>query len=342
MSERGVELKVGILVTVCVALLVVFIVLLGGTSGSGGEVLYLDVDTSAALKTGSPVKIAGVAAGSVLAVDYRGGEVDPATGKPVFVRVTLGIDGDKLATLHPGARFYITSQGILGEKYVEIEPAGSLEGPPLAPGAVVEGEPPLRLEIMALNANRVLTTLAEVLRKNEGHIDSLIVDASETMAVVRRAAVRVDDMLARDTGKVGVAIDELLAIEAEVKTVAQKVNAILGDGTAIQSAIANVSGLSAELRRAVPPVVGDVRAALAKYGALADLGAGLVKDARGSALGVLESAEEAMGDVKGMIARVARGEGSIGAFLKDNELYDDVREMMKDLKRHPWKFIWKE
>ena len=30
MSERGVELKVGILVTVCVALLVVFIVLLGG------------------------------------------------------------------------------------------------------------------------------------------------------------------------------------------------------------------------------------------------------------------------------------------------------------------------
>ena len=125
MSERGVELKVGILVTVCVALLVVFIVLLGGASGGGGEPLYLDVDTSAALKTGAPVKIAGVPAGSVTGVEYRGGEVDPAVGRPVYVRVTLGVDGDKLRTLHPGARFYITSQGILGEKYVEIEPAGS-------------------------------------------------------------------------------------------------------------------------------------------------------------------------------------------------------------------------
>ena len=24
------------------------------------------------------------------------------------------------------------------------------------------------------------------------------------------------------------------------------------------------------------------------------------------------------------------------------EIDDDVREMMKDLKRHPWKFLWKE
>ncbi len=30
------------------------------------------------------------------------------------------------------------------------------------------------------------------------------------------------------------------------------------------------------------------------------------------------------------------------ALLADQELYDDVKELLADLRRHPWKFIWKE
>ena len=40
--------------------------------------------------------------------------------------------------------------------------------------------------------------------------------------------------------------------------------------------------------------------------------------------------------------KVCDGEGMIGALLNDREMYDDVWEMMKDFKRHPWKFLWKE
>lgn len=145
MATQNIEVKVGLLVAICLGLLVTFIIVLGDVSSSSGAKLYLDVDTSATLKTGAPVKVAGVPAGKVIEVDYRGGEVDPTTGKPVFVRVTLTVDTDKLATLRKDTH-YITNQGVLGEKYVGgIEPI-STTGPALSEGDIVVGEPPLRLE----------------------------------------------------------------------------------------------------------------------------------------------------------------------------------------------------
>src|SRR5690606_27558546 len=122
MNERGIEVKVGILITVCVGLLVAFVMLLGDFGVAGGAPLYLDVPTSADLKPGAPVKVAGVPAGKVMEVAYRGGALDEKTGRRVYVRVKLEVDEQKLATIYEDASFYITTQGVLGEKYVEIDP----------------------------------------------------------------------------------------------------------------------------------------------------------------------------------------------------------------------------
>ena len=39
---------------------------------------------------------------------------------------------------------------------------------------------------------------------------------------------------------------------------------------------------------------------------------------------------------------VVDGRGTLGALVMDRALYDDLREMLLDLKRRPWKVIWKE
>ncbi|PIE66012.1 MAG: hypothetical protein CSA24_01145 [Deltaproteobacteria bacterium] len=341
MSERGLEIKVGILVTVTVALLVMFVLLLGDFSMSSGSEILLDVETSAALKPGAPVKIAGVPAGRVVDVDYRGGELDPAVGRPVFVRVTLRVDDDKLATLRRDARFYITNQGVLGEKYVEIEPV-SHEGPVAQPGEVFEGEPPMRLEIMASDAGRVLSSIAGVLRRNEQAIEDIIVDTSATMKIVKRAVGRADALLADNSPKIGEVIDQLLVVEAEVKALAASAREVLGDGREIRAALDNVAALSSELRRAVGPVVRQVRGTLDKYATLAITGQALVADAQAKAESTLAGIAQVIDDAKTVTGRIRDGRGTVGALLSDQEMYDDIREMMKDLKRHPWKFIWKE
>ena len=43
-----------------------------------------------------------------------------------------------------------------------------------------------------------------------------------------------------------------------------------------------------------------------------------------------------------MVARVEAGEGSIGRLLRDEEIFEDIREFVRELKRRPWRIIWKE
>ncbi len=354
-AARGIEIKVGILVTVCLVLLGLFIWLLGDFGPSSGQDLFIDVESSASLKPGAPVKIAGVSAGRVTAIDYRGGAIDPKTNKPVLVRVHLSVDGDKLKSLNRDAQFYITTQGVLGEKYVEISPVPSA-APSLAAGDVVNGEPPLRLEMMALNANRVLRSLDRVLKKNEDKLSDIITEthsavanANETMKVIRRAVERVDGVVQTAEPKVSLALDEFLAVEQEVKSLASAARSVVGDGSELRETIGNVRSLTGQVKSAVKPVVGDVRAALARYSSLATAGKGFVVDAKafvadaktmaGTSLGKVDRILE---DIQVLSGRLKDGQGTIGALLSDREMYDDIREMMKDLRRHPWKFIWKE
>jgi len=46
-------------------------------------------------------------------------------------------------------------------------------------------------------------------------------------------------------------------------------------------------------------------------------------------------------DLADVISYVMKGKGTLGAILKDREIYDDVRELVLDLKRNPWKIVFK-
>ncbi len=48
------------------------------------------------------------------------------------------------------------------------------------------------------------------------------------------------------------------------------------------------------------------------------------------------------GDAAIIVSSVRRGQGTAGAFIMDREIYEDVKEMIRDIKRNPWKFYWKE
>ena len=46
--------------------------------------------------------------------------------------------------------------------------------------------------------------------------------------------------------------------------------------------------------------------------------------------------------VSGIVDHVRAGKGTAGAFIWDDAIYVDMKEMVRDLKRNPWKFLWKE
>ena len=49
-----------------------------------------------------------------------------------------------------------------------------------------------------------------------------------------------------------------------------------------------------------------------------------------------------MNDAQFMTAQIRKGRGTAGALLMDEQLFDDLQEMVRDLKHNPWKFFWRE
>ncbi len=47
-------------------------------------------------------------------------------------------------------------------------------------------------------------------------------------------------------------------------------------------------------------------------------------------------------DAETILSHVKRGKGTVGAVVMDEQLYDDLQELVRDLKHNPWKFFWRE
>ena len=106
------EIKVGALIALTLALVVFFLFLLGSFSFQRTYKLKVDFDFSGNLQVGAPVKISGIKMGKVEEVDFLGGKFDPAVNRRVQVRVTLQINDKAKDAIHDDAEFFINTQGV--------------------------------------------------------------------------------------------------------------------------------------------------------------------------------------------------------------------------------------
>ena len=70
---------------------------------------------------GEDVKVAGVKVGKIDEIQYRGGEVNPVTHKrEPLVRVKVSIEKRYQQAVRDNSIFYVTTQGVLGEQFLQI------------------------------------------------------------------------------------------------------------------------------------------------------------------------------------------------------------------------------
>ena len=53
----------------------------------------------------------------------------------------------------------------------------------------------------------------------------------------------------------------------------------------------------------------------------------------------MKEAGRVLGEMRGMMDDASWGKGTIGALAGDLELIDDFKEVVKVLKRHPWRVV---
>jgi phospholipid/cholesterol/gamma-HCH transport system substrate-binding protein len=343
MRERGLEFKVGLLILVSSAILVAFIFVLGNFSLRPGFTVQVDFEYIGSLQPGAPVKVSGIKVGKVKDVEFIGGKLDPTINKRVQVRVTAWIEDRVRESIRSDAEFFINTAGVLGEQYLEIVPGKDWDKPAIAEGAIIHDphfvhDPP-RTDLVVARLYEVLEGVSNVLRDDRDKIKDLLSNGASAVAEVNKLLVENRTQLAS-------LIDNGAQLASEAKTTLAKVNSGLGDGKPIANLVANADRTLVEAQttmRTLTPSAQNLMTDATRV-------TGLITEQRlDKALVAVDKAASAAGqagglidNVNGMVTDLRAGKGTAGALLSREELYSDIRELIRDLKRNPWKFFWKE
>jgi len=337
-KERGLEFKVGVLIVGALAILGAFVFLLGNFSLGKGFRLYVDYNFSGNIQPGAPVKVSGIKVGKVEDVLFFGGRVDPKTNRRVQVRLKVWVQERVRETLRADAEFFVNTAGVLGEQYLEIAP-GSHDKPPLDPSVPVVGVDPPRTDLIVARLYEFLDQVTIILHEDKDLIRDLLKNSST--AIRELSALLVENREA--IGKLIVSTHKLA--DEGAQTLAQ-VRTGLGDprviGRTVQDLDAAIVAAKSSLAELTPRVARLADEGVRVTGIITEQRVDRALAAADSAVTVLGKTGGLVDEAKGLVGDLRAGKGTAGKLLAREELYADIKEMVRDLKRNPWKFFWKE
>lgn len=389
-KDKSLEVKVGLFLFVSLGILVGFVLFLGNFSFEPGHQIYVDFPTSGGLRPGAKVKVAGVKAGKVEEIKFLAGKVLNEEGKPIFVRVELEVHNSMAPSVTEGSVFYITTEGLLGEKYVEISP-GPPDGAQIPKGATRPGLPPAELQAMTTKAvemmdrvqklmesegegldigavvadtRALLERTRSVAEKLDQELPGLIEESRTTLERTRQSLDRLDALLATGTdtltGQEGLNTllkrhnDLVLRIDAEVpglveeaKLVSASSRQVISEaGRKLETLEEQLTATAKQARRLIKNTNHlvtsiDAKGLLEPAQATFDKIASDLSETGATVKKLTAQTETVVRDLAQITSDIRDGKGTLGAFLQDREIYDDVRELVLDLKKNPWKVLWK-
>lgn len=337
-AERSIEVKVGILILVSFAILAAFVVVMGGLSLQSTYVVYVDFDNPGGLQSGAPVRIAGVKVGDVDELEFKGGVVDPQVNRRVLVRAKLKIQTKVKSTIHDDADFYVTTQGVLGEQFLQIDP-GSPNHPALGENAIVKGIDPPRLDLFLAKAYELLDTTVTGIKNNRELLSDMATNADQLLK-------NLNGVLGDNRERINRTMENLEKLSVEANALTKDAHAKINDPR-VERTLSNIDAISSDIRKDSGPMMKDAREALANVNrASAVVGtpeqAEKLKKTMQDLSDLASRADATATDAQAIVAHIKKGEGTVGALVMDEEVYDDVQEMLRDLKHNPWKFLWRQ
>jgi phospholipid/cholesterol/gamma-HCH transport system substrate-binding protein len=230
MTSKTIELRVGLVVILAIAILVVGIIWVKGIKFNRAQyrysVIFPEVGT---LKVGDPVSVSGVEKGKVRKIElYRGD-----------VLVTLNLEAD--VALKKDATFTVKNIGLMGERFVAIQTGYSdtlLDLSRSARGYYDTGVSEVmgRMGEMIDQLGRLVANLEEVLGTKWSR-ESMI----ETIKNLKELSSDLNALLHRNKGKFDQAMDNLSYGSAELKKI------IDGNKEKIQTTVDNFAEASIKL-----------------------------------------------------------------------------------------------
>jgi phospholipid/cholesterol/gamma-HCH transport system substrate-binding protein len=255
------------------------------------------------------------------------------------VRLEVWVEDRIRDAVRQDAEFFINTSGVLGEQYLEIVPGDDYQRPALDEGAVVRGVDPPRTDLIIARLYVVLDSLSSVLTEERDFIRNLLQNGAGAVS-------ELNTLLAENRAELGELIASSGELAGQAAVTLGKVNTGLGDPAIIGRTVRHADALLVTANAALADLNPPARALLTEA---LRVTRNLTEQRIERAIRVADGAVTATGkagklidNVDGLVGDLRRGKGTAGALLVREELYADLREMIRDLKRNPWKFFWKE
>lgn len=287
--NHGNEFKVGLAIVVTAVVLFLGVRYLAGSPlFEGGYRLVARFESAEGLVPGSTVRASGVRVGSVAEVALAPG----AQGVVVALRIREGV------ALPRGSVARIGGLAALGDVSVSIVP-GPAGAPPLAPGDT----------LLARSSEDLLGLMQENAGRLVGQLDTLVAGASGTFASAGR-------LLGDPEGDLLVALAQLRGAATATNQLLLAERARLGRTlAALEAASANMAALSE-----------GAGAFAEEHADTLGLVVGRLNRTLAGAEAGLARLEATSAQLDTLLARLERGEGTLGLLLHDPSLYHNLNE----------------
>jgi phospholipid/cholesterol/gamma-HCH transport system substrate-binding protein len=169
----------------------------------------------------------------------------------------------------------------------------------------------------------------------------------ETFDGLHRTLRASGNFFERNEPKLNGMVDDLSALGSEARDGLRAARARYVDGAQVQRILNDVERTTAATSQSLGPLLNDSQKLVADAQKLTSA---LSSDAqldryRTITRDLAETAvlaKSAAKDAQTVAGQVRQGKGTLGALAMDEALYDDLQELLRDLKHNPWKFFWRE
>jgi len=234
------------------------------------------------------------------------------------------------------SRFFVSSASLIGARHLEIAPPEEAPGRAIRNGDIVFGEPPAHLDRMLMMAYENLKIATDLMKT-----------IGPDLSAVRNKA-----------GKFQEIMDEYAADATALSSLFAKGRALSKDLDELKAGVVygtNDGKKFKELERDVKSFVRSHRERLKKLEEKGDFLTGLfrerwkelksmepnryVKEAEKNLRRLIKVARSIKRDLLVIAQAVDLAEGTVGALMKDREIFDDFKESQKNIIHTPWRVL---
>jgi phospholipid/cholesterol/gamma-HCH transport system substrate-binding protein len=277
----------------------------------------------AGLEKDAPVRVAGVTVGKVVSVDVKG---DKAVVEIVFL---------KPIKIYRNAKASIETMGLMGEKYVELDP-GHPPAPLLPPNSVIENtKVPASMDEVMTSVNELLEKFNQSLTTPDGKNRLAIImdNVAKLTKDIDTTISQINSVLNSNKETVSKILKNTLALTSVLK---EELPQVMDN---VNTLTTQLSQMAVENRDDIRQTVISLKKAVQRAPEIADrldnltaklqelLNENNTKNIEETLKNVKVTTEE----LKALLAKVNEGKGTVGKLFNDDKLYESLTKTAKTL-----------